>query len=283
MPKKTRKDSPDIKSQKNTTRRKLKLVEPVKPTPIVDTIVNTLSTLNPFGATNTSETTEKSSVATVAATGLQQNDDKTTCEDKRCPVGFRCDENKICYRLTDIELQSNGKKLVLSVDGNREKEYDIDSLNRNFDRVLYLKNGKIDGKRITGSQLKTIISGLKSKIKGDTKSTYYGTLNDEMIIQIIHLEQIERSERVPVSPENEVQEPIPLPSVGVNIDDVTDEPNENPFTEPVAEVPELNKSVYEVPEPDTSANESENNLQDKIGIPPENIDSKKYNQYMLEK
>ena len=197
MPKKTRKEQNDISPSTNKTRRKLKIKPNVsaqlqpQPPPIVDTIVNTLASLNPFHSASEKVPTEQ------AAGPEQANDANITCEDKRCPVGYRCDDNKVCYQLKNIELTSNGQRVVLSVDDHRKKTYDIDLLTRNFDRVYHLRNGKIDGKRITGTLLKTLIDGVKTRVKGDTKHTYYGTLNDELIIQIIYLEEIERNENAP--------------------------------------------------------------------------------------
>jgi len=153
MPKKTRKEPNDISPSTNKTRRKLKIKpnestqqqpQPV-PEPIVDTIVNTLASLNPFR----SAPVEVEPVQAAVAGPGPMNDANITCEDKRCPVGYRCDDNKVCYKLKDIELVSNGQHVVLSVDDHRKKTYDIDLLTRNFDRVYQLKNGKIDGKRIT--------------------------------------------------------------------------------------------------------------------------------------
>jgi len=54
MPKKTRKEQNDTSPSTNKTRRKLKVIRPIiqetqpQPQPIVDTIVNALSALNPF-------------------------------------------------------------------------------------------------------------------------------------------------------------------------------------------------------------------------------------------
>jgi hypothetical protein len=206
MPKKTRKEPNDTSPSTNKTRRKLKIKPnepppPPPPQPIVDTIVNTLASLNPFRAAPVEvEPVQWQEQAAVAGPGPglgpgsgPVNDANITCEDKRCPVGYRCDDNKVCYKLKDIELVSNGQRIVLSVDDHRKKTYDIDLLTRNFDRVFQLKTGKIDGKRITGTLLKTVIDAVKSRVKGDTKSTYYGTLNDELIIQIIYLEEMERN------------------------------------------------------------------------------------------
>ena len=264
MPKKTRTNKHDISSTKNTTRRKLK-IQPKTPSPISN-IVNTISSMNPFNS-----------------------DDKLSCEDKRCPVGFRCDEDKTCYKLTEVELSSNGKQLVLSVDGHRAKKYDIDMLNRNFDRVYYLKNGLIDGKNITGTRLKNLIADLKTRVKGDVKSTYYGTLNDEMIIQIIHLEEMERMTQG-VSTDETITKEIP-DSVSVepelkqivNIDENGSKEHESPFEEPLVEPPVLNEEQFKIPDMQTNATNNENAIQDKIGIPPDNIESAEFNKFMTAK
>ena len=110
-----------------------------------------------------------------------------TCNDRRCPNGYRCNIDKICYKLKSLDLEFNRQTLSLIVDGNRGKTYDIDFLNTNFERISTLKNGRIDGKQITGKKLQEIVADLKKNITKNTKNTYYGTLNDEMIIQIIYL------------------------------------------------------------------------------------------------
>jgi len=185
--------------------------------------------------------------------------------------------------LKDIELTSNGQRVVLSVDDHRKKTYDIDLLTRNFDRVFQLKNGKIDGKRITGTLLKTVIDAVKSRVKGDTKSTYYGTLNDELIIQIIYLEEMERNENAPViaQPPAQLQEettgfPSPEP-MGA------EEPSfrADPFVP--TEAIQLDEGLYKLPETDITSTTNENELQNKIGIPPDDVDSKEYNTFMKEK
>lgn len=280
MPKKTRKEPNDISPSTNKTRRKLKIKpnestqqqpQPV-PDPIVDTIVNTLASLNPFR----SAPVEVEPVQADVAGPGQVNDANITCEDKRCPVGYRCDDNKVCYKLKDIELVSNGQRVVLSVDDHRKKTYDIDLLTRNFDRVYQLKNGKIDGKRITGALLKTVIDGLKTRVKGDTKSTYYGTLNDEWIIQIIYLEEMERNENAPViaqqpaSPTESTPLPEPMPADHTSRDE--------PFVPAL-----LDEGLYKLPETDVTSTANESELQNKIGIPPDDVDSKEYNAFMKEK
>jgi hypothetical protein len=274
MPKKTRKEPNDTSPSTNKTRRKLKIKpnestqpqpQPV-PEPIVDTIVNALSSLNPFHT------------APVQVEPAAVVDASISCEDKRCPVGYRCDDNKVCYKLKDIELTSNGQRVVLSVDDHRKKTYDIDLLMRNFDRVFQLKNGKIDDKRITATQLKQVVAAIKSRVKQDTKSTYFGTLNDEIIIQIIYLEEMEQNENAPViaQPLTHPTEPTPPP----------DEPEAEPVqADPLsrAEPIILDEGLYKLPETDITSTANENELQNKIGIPPDDVDSKEYNTFMKEK
>lgn len=282
MPKKTRKEPNDISPSTNKTRRKLKIKPPQpQPEPIVDTIVNTLSALNPFRSAPEKQQTEPLQAA-VDGPGPGPgpvNDANITCEDKRCPVGYRCDDNKVCYKLKDIELVSNGQRVVLSVDDHRKKTYDIDLLTRNFDRVYHLKNGKIDGKRITGALLKTVIDALKLRVKGDTKSTYYGTLNDEWIIQIIYLEEMERNENAPVIAQQPVAlaDSTPPSTEPVVIDDEPALRDESP--EPII----LDEGLYKLPETEITSTANENELQNKIGIPPDDVDSKEYNTFMKEK
>jgi len=280
MPKKTRKEPNDTSPSTNKTRRKLKVIRPNEPTqlppqpqPIVDKIVNAISSLNPF----------RSAHVEVEPVQLQEQgalpgpgpDASITCEDKRCPVGYRCDDNKVCYKLKDIEIVSNGQRVVLSVDDHRKKTYDIDLLTRNFDRVYHLKNGKIDGKRITGTLLKTVIDALKTRVKGDTKSTYYGTLNDELIIQVIYLEEMERNENAP-----EIAQPIessPPPTEAQPETIIVDSSASR------ADTTILDEGLYKLPETNITSTANENELQNKMGIPPDDIDSKEYNTFMREK
>jgi hypothetical protein len=287
MPKKTRKEQNDISPSTNKTRRKLKVIRPIiqetqpqpQSEPIVDTIVNALSALNPFR--NAPVEVEPIKWQEPAAlTGpvpvhgpVHGADANITCEDKRCPVGYRCDDNKVCYKLKDIELVSNGQRVVLSVDDHRKKTYDIDLLTRNFDRVFHLKNGKIDGKRITGTLLKTVIDALKTRVKGDTKSTYYGTLNDELIIQVIYLEEMERNENAPVIAQLPAP-PSPEPTLP---------PTEITIVASRADPTILDEGLYKLPETDITSTANENDLQNKIGIPPDDVDSKEYNTFMREK
>jgi len=295
MPKKTRKEQNDTSPSTNKTRRKLKVIRPIiqetqpQPQPIVDTIVNALSALNPFRNAPVEVEPIKwqehdALTGPVPVPGpVQGTDANISCEDKRCPVGYRCDDNKVCYKLKDIELTSNGQRVVLSVDDHRKKTYDIDLLTRNFDRVFHLKNGKIDDKRITGTQLKQVVAAVKSRVKQDTKSTYFGTLNDELIIQIIYLEEMERNENAPVIEQTQAQLP----------DEATGFPEpepENPFvadelTEPPiqAEPIMLDESLYKLPETEITSTANENELQNKLGIPPDDVDSKEYNTFMREK
>jgi hypothetical protein len=276
MPKKTRKEQNDTSPSTNKTRRKLK-IKPNNSPPIVDTIVNALSALNPFQTAPENGQAEPIQAAATVPGPVPGPDANITCEDKRCPVGYRCDDNKVCYKLRDIELNSNGQSVVLSVDDHRKKTYDIDLLTRNFDRVYQLKNGKIDGKRITGTLLKTVIDAVKSRVKGDTKSTYYGTLNDELIIQIIYLEEMERNENAPVIAPQTAQLP----------EQATESPEPEPEIQVVAEEPSvpitLDEGLYKLPETDITSTTNENALQNKIGIPPEDVDSKEYNVFMKEK
>jgi hypothetical protein len=284
MPKKTRKEQNDTSPSTNKT-RKLKIKPPQpQPEPIVDTIVNALASINPFhNAPVQVEPVKWQAPAEPLqdAVAVPVNDANMSCKDQRCPIGYRCDDDKVCYKLKDIELVSNGKRVVLSVDDHRKKTYDIDLLTRNFDRVYHLKNGKIDGKRITGARLKTVIDALKLRVKGDTKSTYFGTLNDEWIIQIIYLEEMERNENAPViaQPLAPLAESTPpateLESAGepMIVDDQTSR------AVPVI----LDEGLYKLPETDITSTANENELQNKMGIPPDDVDSKEYNTFMKEK
>ena len=173
----SRKIKSDVNTSKTNrkTRRKL-TIKPDEPR-ILDNIVDKISALNPFNEPINESQSQPDIPITLP---------EYTCEDKkRCPSGYRCDSNNNCYKLTDINLVSNDKTTILKIDGNRNKTYDID-------RIIFLKNGRINNKPITANVLKTIITELKSKhTKAVSNSTYYGTLNDELIIQIIYLENIE--------------------------------------------------------------------------------------------
>ena len=301
MPKKTRKEPNDTSPSTNKT-RKLKVIRPnepplpqpqLPPQPIVDTIVNALSALNPFrNAPVQVEPVQWQVQGDVTGPGPSTGPGpivNMTCEDKRCPVGYRCDDNKVCYKLKDIELVSNDKRVVLSVDDHRKKTYDIDLLTRNFDRVYQLKNGKIDGKRITATQLKQVVAAVKSRVKQDTKSTYFGTLNDEIIIQIIYLEEMERNENAPVIAPVIAQpshEPTPPPTEAqpeimiVASRSLRTDPSSS--ADP-ADQTILDEGLYKLPETDITSTANENDLQNKIGIAPDDVDSKEYNTFMKEK
>ena len=184
----SRKIKPNVNTSKpnKKTRRKIN-IKPDEPR-ILDTIVDKISGVNPLNVS----TNESQPPTVIPDIGYEH-----TCEDKkRCPHGYRCDTHKKCYKLTNIDLVSNGKNTILSIDGNRNKTYDIDLLNKNIDRIIFLKDGRINDKPITGTVLKSLITDLKSKhTKAVGNSTYYGTLNDELIIQIIYLENIETMQK----------------------------------------------------------------------------------------
>ena len=286
-----RKRSPDG----NKTRRdKLKIVQETTTVPVEST------TTVPVESTTTVPVESKSIIDTIVnvfsgtTTDLPQQTEYT-CETNRCPSGYRCGDDKKCYRLTEIEIVSDGKRLILSVDGQRKKKYDIDMLSRNIDRIHHLRNGRIDGKSITGATLKRIINELKQRVDGDTRSSYYGTLNDEMIIQIIHLEnQIHmttQSETMNVEPDRkESVEIASTMSPEIDIDKKASTEPEN-IKDVLAEEKlddedsdiEWNKEMYKIPSLEIESSEKEKALQDKIGVAPTDIESKEYNKYMLQK
>ena len=295
MPKKTRKEPNDTSPSTNKT-RKLKIKPPQpqpQPQPIVNTIVNTLASLNPFHNAPVQVEPVKwqapAQAEPVQAEPVQAaaTDAKISCEDKRCPVGYRCDDDKVCYKLKDIELVSNGQRVVLSVDDHRKKTYDIDMLTRNFDRVFQLKNGKIDDKRITATQLKQVVAAVKSRVKQDTKSTYFGTLNDEIIIQIIYLEEMERNENAPViaqPPAALVESTPPVTELEPEAETaIIDDPTSRALMDESPEPVMLDEGLYKLPETEITSTANENELQNKMGIPPDDVDSKEYNTFMKEK
>ena len=119
--------------------------------------------------------------------------DQTSCENSKCPTGERCDAStKMCYKLTQISLQNDKIRSILSVDGKRGKKYDYEFLTDKLGRIRELQSGDIPGqkrgKKYTINELKKLISTLKLNLSSNSKNTYYGTLRDELIIQIIYLE-----------------------------------------------------------------------------------------------
>lgn len=280
MSKKTHKNRET--SPANKTRRKLNIKEP---TTIINSITDSISSINPFN--NNKE--ENTNVPVE-----QQN--IITCNDRRCPNGYRCNIDKICYKLKSLDLEFNRQTLSLIVDGNRGKTYDIDFLNTNFERISTLKNGRIDGKQITGKKLQEIVADLKKNITKNTKNTYYGTLNDEMIIQIIYLENMQ--ENIGNTDNDNKLESIPQLSV-TPIDDkssISEDDTERDNTEPDTNVDEKTESInkedteeeeiidnYELPDMDLKLTTNEENIQNKVGIIGNDIDSKKYNRMLQEK
>ena len=102
----SRKIKPDVNTSKpnNKTRRKIN-IKPDEPR-ILDTIVDKISVLNPFNA-STDE----------PQPNLPVTNHEYTCEDKkRCPGGYRCNKDKKCYKLTDIDLVSNDKTVIFKND-----------------------------------------------------------------------------------------------------------------------------------------------------------------------
>ena len=274
----SRKIKPDVNTSKpnKKTRRKIN-IKPDEPR-ILDTIVDKISGLNPF---NESTNEPQPDIPVI--------NHEHTCEDKkRCPSGYRCDKDKKCYKLTNINLVSNDKTTILTIDGNRNKTYDIDFLNKNIDRINFLKNGRINNKPITGAVLKSIITNLKSKhTKAVGNSTYYGTLNDELIIQIIYLENIETMQE---EKKDAVVTPSPvISSPGTNKKDHLQEiePELEPEIEnkPMEELNNFDDSHYVLPDYsnliDIPANQQK--IQDKIGIASGNIVSKENNDFLHKK
>ena len=278
----SRKNKPDVNTStpNKKTRRKIN-IKPDEPR-IMDTIVDKISVLNPFNAS----TTEPQLQPDIPVTNKE-----FTCEDKkRCPSGYRCDKHNKCYRLTDIDLVANGQRTILTIDGNRNKTYDIDLLNKNIDRIIFLKRGRINDKPITGAVLKSIITDLKSKhTTAVGNSTYYGTLNDELIIQIICLENIKT---VP-NQSAEVVEKIPAPPSTSPDTNTPELPTQNDLQEieteignkPIDVLENLDDSHYDLPDYssqiDIPANQQK--IQDKIGVAPTNIVSKEYNDFLHKK
>jgi hypothetical protein len=278
----SRKNKPDVNTStpNKKTRRKIN-IKPDEPR-IMDTIVDKISVLNPFNAS----TNEPQPQPDIPVTNKE-----FTCEDKkRCPSGYRCDKHNKCYRLTDIDLVANDQRTILTIDGNRNKTYDIDLLNKNIDRIIFLKRGRINDKPITGAVLKSIITDLKSKhTTAVGNSTYYGTLNDELIIQIICLENIEIVQNEPP----EVVEKIPTPPSTPPDTNKPELPTQNDLQEietdignkPIDVLENLDDSHYDLPDYssqiDIPANQQK--IQDKIGVAPTNIVSKEYNDFLHKK
>jgi hypothetical protein len=281
----SRKIKPDVNTStpNKKTRRKIN-IKPDEPR-ILDTIVDKISVLNPFNAS----TNEPQSQPQAQAQPVTNHE--YSCEDKkRCPSGYRCDKHNKCYRLTDIDLVSNDKTAILTIDGNRNKTYDIDLLNKNIDRIIFLKRGRINDKPITGAVLKSIITDLKSKYTTAVgNSTYYGTLNDELIIQIIYLENIETMqpekkdvvEKIPT-----VASPSPLiPSPDPNTKDDLQEIEPDIENKPMEVLDNLDDSHYDLPDYSSQIDipENQQKIQDKIGVAPTNIVSKEHNNFLHKK
>ena len=270
-------------SPANKTRRKLIIKEPDT---IINSIVDSISSLNPFNNNDEQNT----------SIPVEQNE-IITCNDRRCPNGYRCNTDKICYKLKSLELELNRQTLSLLVDGNRGKSYDIDFLNTNFERISTLKNGRIDGKKMNGIKLKEMITDLKKIVTKNTKNTYYGTLNDEMIIQIIYLESMQENIGNIDNIDNNLQS---IPQLSVSpiqektvINEDNNEPDNTEKDSIVDDKPELvnNEDTeeeeiidnYELPDMDLKMTTNEENIQDKVGIIANDIDSKKYNKMLQEK
>ena len=283
----SRKIKPDVNTSKpnKKTRRKIN-IKPDEPR-ILDNIVDKISVLNPFNES----INEQQSQPDISSTQTE-----FTCEDKkRCPSGYRCNTDKKCYKLTDINLVSNNKTAILTIDGNRNKTYDIDFLNKNIDRIIFLKNGRINNKPITGSVLKSIITDLKSKhTKAVGNSTYYGTLNDELIIQIIYLENIETIQKEKKDADEKIHDvvrsspviPSPvIPSPDTNTKDDLQEIEPEIDYKSMEELNTFDDSHYVLPDYssliDIPANQQK--IQDKIGVAPGNIVSKENNDFLHKK
>ena len=82
MPKKTHRKQVSGSKTNNTTRRKVNKKKDVssETQPILNTIVNKISDLNPFSG---------STDETVSADNIEQ---AISCKDKRCPSGYRCNK-----------------------------------------------------------------------------------------------------------------------------------------------------------------------------------------------
>ena len=293
MSKKTHKNRET--SPANKTRRKLNIKEP---TTIINSITDSISSLNPFN--NNKEQNTNIPVEQNTNIPVEQNN-VITCNDRRCPNGYRCNTDKICYKLKSLDLELNGQTLSLFVDGNRGKTYDIEFLNTNFERISTLKNGRIDGKKMNGIKLKEMITDLKKTVTKNTKNTYYGTLNDEMIIQIIYLESMQ--ENISNTDTDNKLQSIPQLSVSPiedksSIKENNTEPDntEPDNTEPDSNVDDKTESVnkedteeediidnYELPDMDLKMTTNEQNIQDKVGIIGNDIDSKQTNKMLHEK
>jgi len=282
MPASTRKHTGG--SPKNNTRRKLK-IKPVKepasiePTIAEPTIMEKLSGLNPF----------RSSAEPIVAEPIEQK----SCATEKCSVGQRCDsKTKICYKLTDLTLTSAGRNIILTVDGKRGKNYDFPFLNKNFDRIDQLKHHKIDDKLVTIPRMGKIIKELKTKLVIDTTSTYYGTLKDELIIQLIYLEQLERDQQVKpdievVAPETVETNDTPPVVVSTKVASLVE--TELNSLSPVKadeqfEPPDPdNLNAYDVPDIDVSLTEDEEKIHKLLGVSPAITDKKKYNEFLRNK
>ena len=174
---------------------------------------------------------------------------------KSCPKGYRCNKEKKCYKLTELIVEANNLKTVLTVDGGRKKTYDINFYRKNIEKIIALKE-KVNNKKSTIVNLNKKINDLKKDKNISHGKFYFGTLKDELIIQILYLENNE--------------EPVLYSSNTIN-------DNSNVDT--------LSAKSVEYKEVKTSGIEEEKENEDKeneLGeVPDEN--TKEYNDYLLKK
>ena len=225
-------------------------------------------------------------------------------EGQKCPTGFRCDKTKeTCYELTQLTVHGNNQKVELTVDGHRGKPVDLSFLGSKIDRILAWK-GSRDGKKITGKMLAEEIQRLKTLLGGKSKEvdgTYYGTLNDEMIIQIVYLEQLlQKAEPEPVREPTAVEpaqttvitEPTavePTPTTVITEPTAVEpiptalEPEPVHTAEPEPEIPPIEAVQEPLPDLKVNMSTTEQQLQEQIGVMPDDIDSAEYNKYLFKR
>ena len=186
MLRKTKKYKGGSKTKNNTRRLRIKSTEPSTEPSLYDRI----SSLNPF---KTDESISNKPVDQPSNEPVDQPSSGNSCDNSKCPTGERCDTStKMCYKLTQLSLQNDNINVVLSVDGKRGKKYDYEFLTDKIVRIHELQSGDVPGqkrgKKYTINDLKKLISSLKLNLPSKSIHTYYGTLRDELIIQIIYLE-----------------------------------------------------------------------------------------------
>ena len=285
MLRKTKKYKGGSKTKNNTRRLRIKSTEPSTEPANEPSLYDRISSLNPFKpdeqpSTEPVEQPSNEPVEQPSNEPVDQPSSRHSCDNSKCPTGERCDTStKICYKLTQLSLQNDNINVVLSVDGKRGKKYDYEFLTDKIVRIHELQSGDVPGqkrgKKYTINDLKKLISSLKLNLPSNSIHTYYGTLRDELIIQIIYLEN---------SIKNKINDDTPV-NAGILIDEI-DSPSKiiSSVTSELKSISPENPNIDNSFEPDLYTVPDLNiddEDQDRQIIPPPVNDSKKYNDFLL--